>query len=112
MTECGGVCFFNDSSSFGDVGGPIYSLEFKLVDVPELGYLHSDKPYARGEICLRGASVLRGFYKNPELTKQVKDEEGWLHTQDIGMLVHRNALKIIDRKSNIFKLQQGVFITP
>jgi long-chain acyl-CoA synthetase len=59
---------------------------------------------------LRGPSIFVGYFKNIELTREAKDEEGWLHTGDVGMILPGNALKIVDRVKNIFKLSQGEYI--
>ncbi|MGB0882195.1 MAG: long-chain fatty acid--CoA ligase, partial [Vicingaceae bacterium] len=63
-------------------------------------------------ILVKGPSVMKGYYNLPELTKEVINEEGYLHTGDIGELVNGKYLKITDRKKEIFKTSGGKYIAP
>jgi long-chain acyl-CoA synthetase len=65
-----------------------------------------------GEILVKGANVMKGYYKEPELTQEAIDGEGWLHTGDIGHFDEDQMLFITDRKKEIFKLSGGKYVAP
>ncbi len=65
-----------------------------------------------GEILVKGDSVMKGYYKDPEQTAQVIDTDGWLHTGDVGIFIDNEFLKITDRKKEMFKLSSGKYIAP
>ncbi|XP_078430538.1 long-chain acyl-CoA synthetase 2 [Wolffia australiana] len=112
LTESCAGCFTSISNVFsmmGTVGVPATTVEARLESVPEMGYdAVSSTP--RGEICLRGTTLFSGYHRRPDLTASVVDDEGWFHTGDVGEWLPNGAMKIIDRKKNIFKLSQGEYV--
>ncbi|NTV47825.1 MAG: long-chain fatty acid--CoA ligase, partial [Chlorobiales bacterium] len=64
-----------------------------------------------GEILYRGPNVMDGYHNRPDLTAEVIDKDGWLHTGDIGEYDGK-FLKITDRKKELFKTSGGKYVAP
>lgn len=93
----------------GHVGCPLVCNMVKLVDVPEMEYWAKDN---RGEVCVKGTNLMKGYYKEPQKTADTIDADGWLHTGDVGQWLDNGTLKIIDRAKHLFKLAQGEYLAP
>ncbi|HEX7069813.1 MAG TPA: long-chain fatty acid--CoA ligase [Rhodothermales bacterium] len=65
-----------------------------------------------GEILTRGPHVMQGYYQDPERTNEAIDDEGWLHTGDVGEMTEDGFLKLTDRKKDLFKLSTGKYVMP
>jgi fatty acid CoA ligase FadD9 len=86
-------------------------LDYKLVDVPDLGYFSTDQPHPRGELLVKTENLFPGYYKRPEVTASVFDEDGFYRTGDIVAEVGPDQLTYVDRRNNVLKLAQGEFVT-
>ena len=65
-----------------------------------------------GEILTKGPNLMLGYYKEPELTNEAIDKDGWFYTGDIGEFVEGDFLKITDRKKEMFKTSGGKYVAP
>ena len=106
MTECAPLICYEDYAKFaiGSCG--------KVVDGMELKILSDDPKHISGEIVCRGVNVMLGYYKNEQLTKETIDEEGWLHTGDLGTIDDEGNLFINGRQKNMLLGANGQNIYP
>lgn len=84
-------------------------LDYRLVDVPELGYFGTDVPHPRGELLLRATGV-PGYYRHPELTAELFDADGYYRTGDIVAELGPRRIAFVDRRTSVLKLSQGEFV--
>ncbi|WP_224754747.1 carboxylic acid reductase [Streptomyces chumphonensis] len=84
--------------------------DYKLVDVPELGYYRTDVPYPRGELLLKSEAMVPGYYQRPELNAEIFDEDGYYRTGDIVAETEPGRHVVVDRRKNVLKLSQGEFV--
>ncbi|KAJ3040367.1 long-chain fatty acid-CoA ligase [Rhizophlyctis rosea] len=99
-----------DPTTLGRTGPPAVHTELKLVAVPETDYHPSNTPHPRGELWVRGPNVMKGYYKQDQLTKEAMTPDGWLMTGDIAEKYPDGTIQIIDRKKNLVKLSNGEYI--
>jgi long-chain acyl-CoA synthetase len=83
---------------FGTVGPVLRGVQVKIAD--------------DGEILAKGPNLMKEYYKEPAMTKEAIDDEGWFYTGDMGLLDEDNMLKITGRKKEIFKTSFGKYIAP
>lgn len=106
MTECGPLISYTpwDKLKVGSSGIAVDTLEMKI---------DSPKPASiPGEIMVRGENVMRGYYKNEELTKEIIEEDGWMHTGDLGLMDKEGNLFIKGRSKSMILGANGKNIYP
>jgi long-chain acyl-CoA synthetase len=96
----------------GNCGGVTPTNEICLMDVPDMEYFSTDKPFPRGELLVRGSTVFKEYFKNEKETQAAFLEDGWFRTGDIATVDEMGRFKIIDRRKNVLKLAQGEYVSP
>ncbi len=105
ITECSPLVAVNRDYfyDFASVGVKLPCVEIKIDQPNEDG---------EGEICVKGDTVMMGYYKMPELTAEVLEPDGWFHTGDYGKIDDMERLYITGRKKNLIVLKNGKNIYP
>ncbi|MDE5898435.1 MAG: long-chain fatty acid--CoA ligase [Treponemataceae bacterium] len=94
---------------FGNVGSPIRGIKARIVD-PEDGFVLGRGKF--GAIQIKGGTVMKGYYKRPDLTEKVMTVDGWLDTGDLGLLTIHDEIVIKGRKKDTIVLRGGENIEP
>jgi long-chain acyl-CoA synthetase len=85
-------------TKYGSCGKPIPGVQVRIEE--------------DGEVLVKGETLMKGYYNRPDLTAEVIDTQGWLHTGDIGYLDEDNYLFLTDRKKNIIVTSGGKNVAP
>ncbi|BFZ12021.1 hypothetical protein BsWGS_15060 [Bradybaena similaris] len=100
LTETGPVLNFDFTNTLGSVGPVVPNTEGKIVDVETKRTLG---PEERGEYCVRGPQVMKGYFKNQKATDEMIEPDGWLHTGDIGYYNKDGICYIEERLKELIK---------
>jgi long-subunit acyl-CoA synthetase (AMP-forming) len=100
MSECTGPATFSPPDDYrtGKCGMVFPGTELKIAE--------------DGEVCMRGPHVFKGYLKDPAATKAALDDEGWLHSGDIGVIDDDGFVRITDRKKDLLITAGGENIAP
>jgi long-chain acyl-CoA synthetase len=108
MMATGNPSFRSGTRKPGTVGVPLFDTE---ISIRPLGGGEPLPPGERGEVCIRGPQVMRGYAHRPEATAESIDAEGWFHTGDVGVLDDDGYLAIVDRTKDML-LYKGYNVFP
>jgi long-chain acyl-CoA synthetase len=106
MTECAPLISYSNTREF------VPKSSGKVLDIMEAKIIQPDPTTGVGEICVKGENVMLGYYKNPEATSQILDEEGWLHTGDLGTIDADKNIFIRGRNKTMILSASGQNIYP
>ena len=106
MTECAPLISFTEAEDF------VPRSSGQVIPVMEVKISEKDPVTGIGEICVRGENVMLGYYKNQEATDQIIDNEGWLHTGDLGTVDENGNIFIRGRSKSMILGASGQNIYP
>ncbi|MGY1742925.1 MULTISPECIES: class I adenylate-forming enzyme family protein [unclassified Blastococcus] len=108
MQATGNPAFRSGTRKAGTVGVPVFDTE---ISIRPLGGGDALPPGERGEVCIRGPQVMRGYWKRPQATAESIDADGWFHTGDVGVVDEDGYLAIVDRTKDML-LYKGYNVFP
>ncbi|MGY1618211.1 class I adenylate-forming enzyme family protein [Geodermatophilus sp. SYSU D00691] len=108
MIATGNPSFVSGTRKAGTVGVPVFDTE---ISIQPLGGGAPLPPGERGEVCIRGPQVMRGYARRPEATAEAIDADGWFHSGDVGILDEDGYLSIVDRTKDML-LYKGYNVFP
>jgi long-chain acyl-CoA synthetase len=108
MQATGNPSFVSGTRKPGTVGVPVFDTE---ISIQPLGGGAPLPPGERGEVCIRGPQVMRGYAHRPEATAEAIDADGWFHSGDVGILDEDGYLSIVDRTKDML-LYKGYNVFP
>ncbi|MGY1771655.1 class I adenylate-forming enzyme family protein [Blastococcus sp. SYSU D00813] len=108
MQATGNPAFRSGTRKAGTVGVPVFDTE---ISIRPLGGGEALPPGERGEVCIRGPQVMRGYWKRPQATAESIDADGWFHTGDVGVVDEDGYLAIVDRTKDML-LYKGYNVFP
>ncbi|MDF1549869.1 MAG: AMP-binding protein [Bacteroidales bacterium] len=106
MTECGPLISYEKWTKF------VLGSSGKVVDTLEIKIDSTDPENIPGEIMVRGENVMLGYYKNEKATKEILEEDGWLHTGDLGLIDKEGNIHIKGRSKSMILGANGKNIYP
>ncbi|MBD3350821.1 MAG: AMP-binding protein [Candidatus Lokiarchaeota archaeon] len=104
MTETSPLTTMNPvkgKKKLGTIGIPLLNVDLKLIDPATKQEVPIGEP---GEICVKGPMVMKGYYNQPEETKKVFDDQGYLHTGDVAVFDEEGYLRIVDRTKDMINV--------
>ena len=108
MIASGNPSFRSGTRKPGTVGVPVFDTEITIRPIGGGDPLPTGE---RGEVCIRGPQVMRGYAHRPEATAEAIDADGWFHTGDVGILDEDGYLSIVDRTKDML-LYKGYNVFP
>jgi long-chain acyl-CoA synthetase len=108
MQATGAPSFRSGTRKPGTVGVPVFDTE---ITIRPLGGGDPLPPGERGEVCIRGPQVMRGYAHRPDATAESIDADGWFHSGDVGILDEDGYLSIVDRTKDML-LYKGYNVFP